>query len=83
MATELGLVPVGYWVCSWKPPPTLPSKTETVLESWLATARSSRPSPFRSPMATDKGLVPVGYGVAAEKPPPTLPSKTETVLEPA
>src|SRR5262245_27253359 len=83
MATELGPSPVGYWVCCWKPPPILPSKTETVLESWLATARSDRPSPFRSPMATELGLVPVAYVVAAGKLPAPSLRKSETVLEPA
>src|SRR5215467_8036321 len=29
-------------------------KTETLLESWLATARSGKPSPLKSPTATEE-----------------------------
>jgi hypothetical protein len=49
----------------------------------LATARSSRPSPFRSAMATEPGLLsPVNEsGVCVTKPPPTWPSKIEILLE--
>ena len=36
----------------------MPSRTETVLEMKLATARSGLPSPLKSPTATDWGCVP-------------------------
>src|SRR6516165_7841775 len=70
MATEKGRTdPVGYGVAAEKVPPPLPSKTEIVPAGGgravgsppiLAVTRSSRPSPFRSPMATELGLIPVG-----------------------
>src|SRR6516164_7762628 len=39
-------------------------RTETVLPSRLAIAKSSLPSPLKSPTATPKGSVPVGYWIA-------------------
>ena len=35
------------------------SNTETVLEPELATAKSSLPSPLKSPVLTERGVVPV------------------------
>src|SRR5437870_1055082 len=62
------------------------SSTDTVLENSFATARSSLPSPFRSPTVTDTGLAPVAksclvakLGVAA--PGSVVLSSTDTVSE--
>jgi hypothetical protein len=38
---------------------------ETVLLGPLATARSSLPSPLKSPVATERGLIPTGKFVGA------------------
>src|SRR2546425_13339951 len=43
------------------------SSTDTVLELEFATARSSLPSPFRSPTVTDAGLAPVAKSCLAAK----------------
>src|SRR5262249_17805346 len=63
-ATERGLVPVAK-VC-WgsklgvaAPGAVLFSSTDTVLEAALATAKSGRPPPLRSPSATERGSMPV------------------------
>src|SRR5438552_2655518 len=62
------------------------SSTETGLELTLATARSGRPSPLRSPTATDRGPAPVAKvcwaandGVAA--PGAVVLSRTDTEAE--
>ena len=39
----------------------MPSKMETVLSIRLGTARSSFPSPLKSPTATETGVIPVAY----------------------
>src|SRR5207249_116274 len=62
------------------------SSTDTVLEPLFATARSSLPSPFRSPAVTDTGLTLVSKSCLAAKLGVTAPgavvlSSTETVLE--
>src|SRR5260370_987752 len=62
------------------------SSTETVLELRFATARSSLPSPFRSPTVTDIGTEPVGKSCLAAKlgvaaPGAVVLSSTDTVLE--
>ena len=57
------------------------SSTKTLLESKLTTARSSFPSPLKSPTATDDGTLPAAKFRAAWKVPSPLPSSTETLLE--
>src|SRR5207302_1723940 len=56
--------------------------TETLLELKLATARSGRRSPLKSPTATEAGLVPAPKACGAWKVPSGLPSSTVTVLGP-
>ena len=41
-----------------KSPSALPTSTERVLDSWLATAKSGLPSALKSPTATDAGPAP-------------------------
>src|SRR5439155_964851 len=63
------------------------SSTDTVLELWFATARSSRPCAVKSPTVTDSGLGPVAKSCLAAKlvvaaPRMEVLSSTDTVLEP-
>ena len=51
----------------------------TLFEFVFATARSSRPSPFRSAAAMPLGFVPAASATGAAKPPAPLPSSTEAV----
>src|SRR4051794_10324072 len=55
--------------------------TDTLLDSSLVTARSGRPSPFRSPTATDVGLEPTAKSVFGHRLPVPSPNSTETVFE--
>src|SRR5215472_13375785 len=55
--------------------------TETLSEPKLATARSSTPSPLKSPTATEVGSQPAPKFRAASEVPSPLPSSTETLLE--
>src|SRR5207237_1266913 len=62
------------------------SSTDTVLELEFATARSSPPSPFRSPTVTEHGVVPVAKSCLAAKldvvaPGAVVLSSTDTVAE--
>jgi hypothetical protein len=57
-------------------------RTETVLAAPLAVARSSLPSPLKSPLVRKKGTAPVAKSVLVWKVPSPLPSSIETVLEP-
>ena len=59
------------------------SRTETLLELQLATARSGKLSPFRLPIATEAGSAPTAKLVAAPKEPVPFPSRIETLSEPA
>ncbi len=89
--TEMGLVPVVKSVLEEKEGVEDPGvvkfkNTETLLELMFATAKSGRPSPFRSPIETEMGLVPVVKSVLEEKEGVELPGvvkfrNTETVLE--
>ena len=66
----------------WKVPSPLPSNTDTSLEPALATARSVRPSPLKSPATRAYGSVPAAYRTWFWKVPSPLPSNTDTSLEP-
>ena len=57
-----------------------PRKMETVLLSALATAKSSLPSPLKSPTATERGSTPVAGDEARLKFPVPSPNRIETVL---
>jgi hypothetical protein len=64
IATEVGSVPAEKLTAGAKegvedPGGVVFSRTDTVLLPALATARSGRPSPFRSPTATEMGSAPV------------------------
>ena len=48
----------------------------------MATARSVRPSPLKSPATRPYGVVPAVYGTWFWKVPSPLPSNTDTSLEP-
>src|SRR5439155_285203 len=72
---EFGLVPAAKLVAAPKLPVPLPSRIDTLLETWLATARSGLPSLLKSPTATERGCVPAAKLVAAPK--PTEPHPTE------
>ncbi len=52
--------------------------TETLLEFWLATARSGRMSPLKSPTTTEKGASPAPNHCAPPKVPSPLPKSTTT-----
>ncbi len=56
------------------------NSTETSLLPLLTAAKSSLPSPLKSPTVTELGLLPTEKSVAVPKPPVPLPSSTETVL---
>src|SRR5439155_22830255 len=77
--------PTGKFIATWKVPSPLPSRTETLLEFILATARSCVPSPLRSPTVTERGPLqqplPSEKFVSARKVPSPLPSSTETLAE--
>src|SRR3989442_966208 len=66
-------------IAARKVPSPLPSSTETSLESRLAVARSSLPSPSKSPEATEFGWLPAGKLIAARKVPSPFPSSAETL----
>src|SRR6266702_1857452 len=69
-------------VCgAWKVPSPLPSNTERVFSFTLATARSSLPSPLKSPTVTPAGPLPTVKLGAGMKVPLPLPSSTEAVPE--
>jgi hypothetical protein len=59
-----------------------PNSTKTSSDPSLATARSGRESPSKSPTATDCGREPAGMLVALPKLPSPVPSRTETLFEP-
>jgi hypothetical protein len=61
----------------------LPSSTERLLEPLLAIARSSFPSPLKSPVVTDRATSPTLKFVAALKLPDPSPNRTETLSEKA
>src|SRR5207253_762750 len=83
-ARNAGLAPAVGSVCAdAKAPSPLPSSTETVLDPRLATARSSLPSPLKSPTATENGLVPTARSGRAANVPSPWPRSTETVPEPS
>src|SRR5712664_3294630 len=83
-ATDSGVAPAAKLPAGWKltaPMPVLLINTETSLEKPLATARSSHPSPLKSPTATETGLSPAAKLSAAWKVPSPFPRSTETLLE--
>jgi len=53
-----------------------------LFEPGFAAARSSLPSPLKSPIATDDTLAPATKLIAAWNVPSPFPSRTETLLEP-
>ena len=62
IAVEMEPAPAAKSLFAPKPPVRfvpVPKRTDTVLSSKLAVARSGFPSPFTSPMATDSGFPPV------------------------
>ena len=61
--------------------PQARKKIETLLESWLATARSCLASPLKSPTATKAGPVAPSKVMGALKLPAPSPSKIDTVSE--
>ena len=63
-----------------KLPVPVPSRIETVALLRFATARSSLPSPLKSPTATETGALPVPKSVFAPKLPVPVPSRIETVV---
>src|SRR5262244_2069181 len=65
----------------WKLPSPLPKNTETLLELALATARSSAPSPLKSPTATETGVLPTVRLCAGWKLPSPELKSTETLFE--
>ena len=65
-----------------KVPSPLPRRTLTLLPLPFATARSSWPSPLKSPTATDCGPLPAPTSAALVKVPSPLPSRTLTLLLP-
>src|SRR2546426_491253 len=89
--TDAGLGPGAKFCLAAKPGVAAPgavvlSSTETVLELRFATARSSLPSPFRSPTVMNTGLVPAAKFCLATKLGVPLPgtvalSSTDTVPE--
>ena len=76
-------MPVPKSVFAPKLPVPVPSRIETVSLSRFATARSSLPSPLKSPTATEPGPPPVPKSVFAPKLPVPVPSRIETVSLPA
>src|SRR5439155_1308332 len=89
--TDVGLAPVAKSCLAAKlgvaaPAAVVLSSTDIVLELKFATARSSLPSPFRSPTVTDSGLIPVPNSSLAAKlgvaaPGAVVLSSTDTVLQ--
>src|SRR6266480_3035703 len=79
----MGFVPEGKVRAGWKVPSPLPSSTETSPEFQLAAARSSLPSPLKSPTVTEVGRDPTAKVRPAGKVPSPLPSSTATLLEPS
>src|SRR5438105_2138166 len=79
----------GWWAVKLgaaAPAPVGLNSTESAAEPWLATARSSRPSPLTSAVVTPFGLVPAAELAAAAKvgvaaPGAVMFSSTETLLE--
>ena len=65
-ATELGPEPAAKLVAALKLPVPVPSKIETLLESKFASARSSLPSPLKSPATRETGFPPVKLVAAAK-----------------
>jgi len=68
---------------AWKVPSPFPKSTLKLLELLLATARSSFPSPLKSPLVTQSGSTPTPYLTTAWKVPSPLPKSTPTSLEPS
>ena len=71
--TDTGVVPAAKSCLAAKleakaPGVVVLSRTDTVFEPRFATARSSLPSPFRSPTETDRGVGPVSKSCLAAKP---------------
>ena len=66
------------------PPEPSPSRTVTFWDVRFTTARSSLPSPLKSPVAIPKGRVPTAYGLPGDavNPPAPSPSSTVTVASP-
>src|SRR6185295_7061811 len=64
--TDCGEVPTakGDPMAGENPPEPFPNWIVTLLEVRFATARSRRPSPFRSPAATECGADPAAYDPA-------------------
>src|SRR5437667_262180 len=83
-ATETGFVPTPKLVSEKLSPAQeqrlVFRRTDTLLEVWLAVARSGLPSRLKSPTATEYGSVPAVKLVAAPKLPVPLPSSTDTLL---
>ena len=73
--------PAAYRTWFWKVPSPLPSNTDTSLEPSLATARSVRPSPLKSPATRASGAIPAAYRTWSWKVPSPLPSNTDTSSE--
>ena len=89
---EVGVLPVakvcwGAKLGAAAPAAVVLNSTDTLAESPLATARSSRPSPFTSPSATEVGLLPVAKVCWAAKigvvtaPAAVVFSSTDTLAE--
>ena len=51
-----------------------------LLPTRLVAAKSSLPSPLKSPTVTELGLVPTAKSVLVPKPPDPFPSSTDTLL---
>src|SRR5262249_27969108 len=64
---EEGTRPTGTSGAAAKPPRPLPRRILTLLLPELATAKSSLPSPLKSPTATDWGKEPTGKGPTGVK----------------